>query len=342
MEEAGQAGADRWAPRDFERACARFEEGLLEYRRQEVRLYSFRDFAAAESLLAAAHEAAREATARADRLHGNAEEEARAELETAESAVGSASELAVHLHLPPDDLRLLGGCRSALTGAKEAHGRGDLLSTTRLARTARSAADSLALRCLHRTSRYTEASLLEKWRALERKTIDRSGRSGGVALVIVKAAHRLTVYRAGRAVVSFDVDVGYNNTADKLQCGDGATPEGEYRVVEKKGRGSSKYHKALLIDYPNREDLEKFRRALRSGTVRQGSSPGGLIEIHGEGGRGTDWTKGCVALANDDMDRLFDEVKVGTPVTIIGSDGRESVFTSLARKHRPAQRSQAR
>ena len=47
---------------------------------------------------------------------------------------------------------------------------------------------------------------------------------------------------------------------------------------------------------------------------------GGLIEIHGEGGRGRDWTRGCVALANPDIDDLFRHVEVGTPVTIVGSD----------------------
>jgi L,D-peptidoglycan transpeptidase YkuD (ErfK/YbiS/YcfS/YnhG family) len=46
---------------------------------------------------------------------------------------------------------------------------------------------------------------------------------------------------------------------------------------------------------------------------------GSLIEIHGEGGQGRDWTDGCVALSNSDMDRVFSHARVGTPVTIVGT-----------------------
>ena len=60
--------------------------------------------------------------------------------------------------------------------------------------------------------------------------------------------------------------------------------------------------------------------AKRDGRLPRGAGIGSLIEIHGDGGRGEDWTSGCVALENHDMDRLFARVSVGTPVTIIGSD----------------------
>ena len=58
--------------------------------------------------------------------------------------------------------------------------------------------------------------------------------------------------------------------------------------------------------------------------------PGGLIEIHGEGGRGEDWTRGCVALSNRDMDDLFRRVAVGTPVTIVGAEDSAGRFATLA------------
>jgi lipoprotein-anchoring transpeptidase ErfK/SrfK len=53
--------------------------------------------------------------------------------------------------------------------------------------------------------------------------------------------------------------------------------------------------------------------------VPDGTGPGSLIEIHGHGGTGRDWTDGCVALSNEDMDQLFSRVRVGTPVTIVGT-----------------------
>ena len=92
-----------------------------------------------------------------------------------------------------------------------------------------------------------------------------------------------------------------------------ASPEGRYRITHELQR--SRYYKALRLDYPNDEDRSRYREARRRGLVK--ASIGGLIEIHGEGGRGEDWTMGCVALANSDMDHLMRQVGVGTPVTIV-------------------------
>ena len=114
------------------------------------------------------------------------------------------------------------------------------------------------------------------------------------------------------------MDLGFNWIADKSRAGDGATPEGRYRIVSR--TTASAYYRALLLDYPNADDRAEFARARRSGDVPRSAGIGGLIEIHGEGGRGRDWTKGCVALANPDMADLFARVSVGTPVTIVGSD----------------------
>ena len=116
----------------------------------------------------------------------------------------------------------------------------------------------------------------------------------------------------------------------KRRQGDRATPEGRYRIVKKKDRGQSVYHRALLLDYPNAEDRKRFAAAKKRGEIPRASVIGGLIEIHGEGGRGWDWTKGCVALRNDHIDDLFPRVPVGTPVTIIGGDDGDGKFASLA------------
>jgi murein L,D-transpeptidase YafK len=99
--------------------------------------------------------------------------------------------------------------------------------------------------------------------------------------------------------------------------------------VKKKDRGQSRYHRALLLDYPNAADRERFAAAQRRGEIPRGARIGGLIEIHGDGGRGQNWTEGCVALANDDMDDLYARVGVGTRVTIVGGDGSNGAFSDL-------------
>ena len=94
----------------------------------------------------------------------------------------------------------------------------------------------------------------------------------------------------------------------KRVAGDGATPEGVYRVTRKKSGGETRYYKALLLSYPNAEDRERFERERALGRIAADALIGSLIEIHGEGGRGKNWTDGCVALTNDEMDELFEAV----------------------------------
>jgi murein L,D-transpeptidase YafK len=92
-----------------------------------------------------------------------------------------------------------------------------------------------------------------------------------------------------------------------------------YRVVKKFGSNKTKYHKALLINYPNDTDKEDFRNEIAKGTLPRNAKIGSLIEIHGDGGRGIDWTEGCISLINSEMDVVFKVASEGTPVTIIGS-----------------------
>ena len=153
------------------------------------------------------------------------------------------------------------------------------------------------------------------------QTIDLSRRTGDSVVLVDKLRHKCFVYRGGGLVRTFDVDLG-GTLWDKMHSGDRATPEGMYRIVKKRPRGDTIYYKALLINYPNEEDRAQFAIAKQKGWVSRRAGIGGLIEIHGEGGRKEDWTLGCVALANRDMDELFQLVNVGTPVTIVGTISR--------------------
>jgi len=92
-----------------------------------------------------------------------------------------------------------------------------------------------------------------------------------------------------------------------------------YKITKKIKGSKTKYYKALLLDYPNDEDKERFKSEITRGSLPASAKIGELIEIHGNGGKGIDWTEGCVALTDKEMDELFMIAKVGTPVTIIGS-----------------------
>ncbi len=111
--------------------------------------------------------------------------------------------------------------------------------------------------------------------------------------------------------------------------GDGRTPEGDFFVCVK--NPSSKYYKGFGINYPSPKHAEEayllgaisddeYRKILQANERKtlppDGTRLGGDIFIHG-GGAGEDWTLGCVAVSNSDIDELFDVIPVGTPVKIL-------------------------
>jgi murein L,D-transpeptidase YafK len=166
------------------------------------------------------------------------------------------------------------------------------------------------------------------WQDWAVSTITDSRRTGSYAIVVEKIPPRLHLYQGGKKKYTFDAEFGSNWIGDKKRRGDMATPEGKYKVTKKLSRGSTKYHKALMINYPNKQDVEDFNAMLKLGQLPADAGIGDLIEIHGDGGKGGNWTQGCVALKNSDMDLLFKYVSIGTPVTIIGSTSTLKEFLS--------------
>jgi hypothetical protein len=156
---------------------------------------------------------------------------------------------------------------------------------------------------------------LHHWQALVRETKQHSRETGETAIIVDKAAHKLYLIIKGDVAAVYPCDLGYSSAKQKYVSGDGATPEGKYRVTEIKHY--SKYYKALLLNYPNDADRQRFRQGQHDGTIAGRARIGGLIEIHGEGGRGKDWTEGCVAVTNSQMDKLLKYASKGMWVTIV-------------------------
>ena len=168
-------------------------------------------------------------------------------------------------------------------------------------------------------ARFGDSRNLTLWRSWVNDTIALSRRDGISAIVVDKLKRRLHVYQRGERIATLEAELGAKGLRRKLHSGDQATPEGRYRVVQVKEGRSTKYYKALLINYPNSEDHARYRMARATGQVPGRAGIGNLIEIHGDGGQGRDWTNGCVALSNKDMDYVFARSRVGTPVTIVGT-----------------------
>ena len=146
-----------------------------------------------------------------------------------------------------------------------------------------------------------------------------------MALIVNKLDQKLTVYKKGRPIGIYLIGLSRNGLTDKLYAGDNATPEGKYQIIKKLPK--SKYYKALLINYPNQKDIERFSLAKKSGVIPAGVGIGSLIEIHGGGNDSL--TDGCIGLENRDMDKIFDLVSPGTPVTIVGALGNPNKLSSM-------------
>ena len=172
--------------------------------------------------------------------------------------------------------------------------------------------------------RYADENRIAYWQTLAKQTIHWSRIHQSTAIVVSKADRELTLYKNGRKVLSYPVRLGFNGMLEKRFQGDGATPEGRYRVTDKRGPGQTQFYRALALDYPNAEDRRRFELAKKSGRIGPAKGIGGLIEIHGADNELLAQTLGCIMLDNPSMAVLYEGVSIGTPVTIVGALTREN------------------
>jgi murein L,D-transpeptidase YafK len=135
------------------------------------------------------------------------------------------------------------------------------------------------------------------------------------SILILKKDHVMELIAGGKVIRTYKVSLGRGGLAPKERQGDGRTPEGHY-IIDARYEASN-YHKALHISYPDAEDRKR--------AAKLGVSPGGSIMIHGlPNGKGWigsahrlyDWTLGCIAVTDEEIDEIFKLVPVGTPVEI--------------------------
>ncbi|MCR4396953.1 MAG: L,D-transpeptidase [Candidatus Saccharicenans sp.] len=177
--------------------------------------------------------------------------------------------------------------------------------------------------------RYMNQEEMARWRQLAERAIEKSRSGNQLVILVSKLERKLTVYKGGQPFKTYEVGLGFNGLSDKIHSGDNATPEGEYKIIKKVS--PSKFGKALLINYPNDDDLRRFNEAKKKGYITAGSRIGGLIEIHGGGKDGL--TQGCVALDDPEMEELFRLIPLGTPVTIVGTtDPNNKIIAILKRE----------
>jgi lipoprotein-anchoring transpeptidase ErfK/SrfK len=177
--------------------------------------------------------------------------------------------------------------------------------------------------------RYADRNHINKWQRMAQETIAESKNKGVPVIIVNKSKRVLVLYKNGVPFKKYNVGLGRNGSLDKLHAGDNSTPEGEYRVIKK--IPVSRYHKALLINYPNEDNRKNFISAKKKGLIPAGARIGGLIEIHG-GGKDS-MTYGCIAMDNNEIDDIFSLVPVGVKVTIVGAVDYENTLSTAIEGH---------
>jgi len=131
----------------------------------------------------------------------------------------------------------------------------------------------------------------------------------------VKSERKLILLNHGQIIKTYKVALGGNPRGAKTQRGDHKTPEGAY-VLDRRNE-HSQFYRSIHISYPNAEDRARARKL--------GVSPGGDVMLHGlpngygwigSGHRERDWTDGCIAVTNEEIDEIWRTVPDGTPIEI--------------------------
>ncbi|WP_299349063.1 L,D-transpeptidase family protein [uncultured Shimia sp.] len=129
-------------------------------------------------------------------------------------------------------------------------------------------------------------------------------------VLIYKENRKMYLMHNDEVLKTYDVGLGFEPLGHKEIRGDGKTPEGDYRVDRR--NPNSEFHLSIGINYPNAQDVA-YARSI-------GKDPGGDIFIHGRPWQyrkgGVDWTAGCVAVTNREMEEIYSMVGMGTVVSI--------------------------
>jgi len=138
---------------------------------------------------------------------------------------------------------------------------------------------------------------------------------------VSKKQYQLDVLYGNDVLKSYPIVLGFEPEADKMQEGDGCTPEGTFHIKAKYPHAS--WSKFMWIDYPNSSSWEKFKKNKASKAITSNATIGGEIGIHGTPKdrdyvveKGINWTLGCICLKNHHINELYNNLKVGTQIVI--------------------------
>jgi hypothetical protein len=316
LSRAREVEAEKYAPRILVSAENASQLAMNEWKYQNERNFIVRDYDQLIGLVKDATDKAREAAELSLHIKDSLQSGLNTKLKTVCGKIDHFDANYAHLPLSGTTRQNYTTAKLRYLESKEAYERGDY----------KQVAVNLDVASQLITKSVTEAHSflsnyfngLSKWRSWSDETVAWSRNNNAAAIIVDKFAHKCYLYHCGRLKKEFNAELGIKWIGNKQYRGDKATPEGRYHITKKKTSRQTQYYKALLINYPNAEDCARYSCNVRNGNIPKRGA-GNLIEIHGNGGKGINWTDGCIALSDDDIDKLFELVGIGTPVTIVGS-----------------------
>lgn len=140
-------------------------------------------------------------------------------------------------------------------------------------------------------------------------------------IIIDKSDYELFICKDGDWIIAYPVVFGTNDLSDKQMQGDKRTPEGTFKIKQK--RIHNKWNKIFMLDYPTKESYIKFITRKENGMIPNNAKIGGDIAIHGcwpnedfVVDQYLNWTLGCISMKNEDVDAIYPYISVGTKVII--------------------------
>ncbi len=308
--------AGRYASETLKEAESLYNQSMKEWKVQNDKFFVFRDYTLTKDLALKSYNLSADAGNEAKNIRDKLKNNVETELSELKQLIDRFEKYYKHLALGRSTLDLFNKGKTRFLEAQIEYSKHEFRQASKLAK---KASDNLSQ--AEKSAHFMLMNYYEDYPVWQ-KNIQLAynlSKKGQTVILVVKMDASCIVLKSGKEFKTFPAEFGISWMGDKNMIGDKATPEGVYKVLEKKSKAKTKYYKALLLNYPNNEDQKRYDEMVKSGKISKKTGIGGLIEIHGDGGKGVHWTDGCIALENSDMDVVFSQCAVGTPVIIVGS-----------------------
>jgi hypothetical protein len=317
LSNSGTNNAETYSIKYYNEAKSYYDSAMTNWKRENTKFLYFRDYDRVSDFAELSLKKARQASENSVTNSSDLRIKVKQKIDSLNDLVADINKLFTSYPLSSETRSRISNGKFLLKEAEIAYGKKQYLQADRkIGDSEDLLTGSYENSIAHLKNYFKSYPLWVKW--IE-STIKGSKQNRDYSIIIDKFSRKCYVYLNGIKKYEFKTELGHNWVGDKRMKGDKTTPEGMYKIIKKYNANESEYYKALLLDFPNDEDQEKFRMEIARGTLPATAKIGGMIEIHGNGGKGIDWTEGCIALTDREMDLVFDIAKVGTPVTIVGS-----------------------